>query len=350
MKLVIDSLLWWKREYRVDGFRFDLAGALLDGELFKAIEAHPELAELRLIAEPWHARGGYHLGDFNKPWREWCDRYRDDMRRFVRGDAGMLAAFANRFFGSRDDFPVASRGRCVSVNFITCHDGFPLRDLVSYGSKHNEENGEDNGDGSNENHSSNYGVEGETDDLMILQLRRKQQRNFITILGCSNGVPMILGGDEVNRTQKGNNNAYPHDSSVSWTDWDASDEGLTEFHSLVFGLRRRFPAIAWAETVRWLTPLGAEMHNGDWNDTERRCIAVELSGDDVKEECTRRLLLLVNMHPTHDCQFTLPPAQGNGWCQLLDTALEEGWGTEVDHTASVTLPPRSIRLLVERLS
>ena len=347
-RLVIDSLLWWTREYRVDGFRFDLAGALLDEELLRAIEEHPELSASKLIAEPWHANG-YHLGLFHKPWREWCDRYRDDIRKFVRGDANMLAAFANRLYGSRNDFPEASRGASVSVNFVTCHDGFPLRDLVSYTEKHNDDNGEANADGSDNNNSANYGVEGDTDDPTILRLRRKQQRNFIMVLGCSNGVPMILGGDEVNRTQRGNNNAYPHDSLLSWTDWNDPDSGLTEFFTVVFGLRHRFPALAWAESVRWLTPQGNEMQDADWHDSERRCLAVELPGEDLTLECKRRVLLLVNMHPSAECHFILPPGSGHGWDQLLDTAPVSEWAAPLEKQTAITLEPRSIRLYVEAL-
>ena len=354
--LIIDSLRWWKREYHIDGFRFDLAAALHHGhngfdnesELMRSIEQDPDLSTLKLIAEPWHT-SAHDLGRFHKPWREWCDRYRDDMRKFVRGDAGMLAAFANRFLGSRSEFPEHTRGHSASVNFVTCHDGFTLRDLVTYTEKHNDDNGEFNRDGSNDNHSSNYGVEGETADPNILSVRRRQQRNFVTVLGFSNGVPMILGGDEVNRTQGGNNNAYPHDSQVSWTKWDDVDSGLTDYFAAVFALRRRFPALAWADTARWMTPDGAEMSVEDWHDPERRSIAVGISSEDLVEECKRQVLILVNMHPSAECRFLLPPGSGRGWKQLLDSAPADSWTAVSEHQEQVTLEPRSVRLLVEVL-
>ena len=235
LKLIMDSLRYWATEMHVDGFRFDLASALARqfyevdrlSAFFDIIHQDPVLSPMKLIAEPWDVgEGGYQVGNFPPLWSEWNGKYRDTVRDFWRGEDHSLADFAFRFTGSSDLYQDDGRRPFASINFITAHDGFTLNDLVSYNEKHNEDNGEDNADGENHNRSWNYGVEGETDDPEIHALRERQKRNFLTTLALSQGVPMFLGGDEMGRTQRGNNNAYCQDNEISWFDWSLRDENL----------------------------------------------------------------------------------------------------------------------------
>ncbi|MEK7731462.1 MAG: glycogen debranching protein GlgX, partial [Planctomycetota bacterium] len=243
-QLVIDSLHYWVGEMHVDGFRFDLATTLardakgVDGALafFATLRDDPVLAQVKLIAEPWDVgEGGYHLGRFPPGWAEWNDRYRDTVRRFWRGDAGQIGAFASRLTGSNDLFEPRDRGPCAGVNFVTSHDGLTLHDVVNFERKHNEANGEDNRDGGDENFSCNWGVEGSTDDELINHTRERMKRNLFATLAFSQGVPMLTAGDEFGRTQRGNNNAYCQDNEISWVDWDMDDSG-NNFFAFVTGV------------------------------------------------------------------------------------------------------------------
>jgi len=240
LQLLMDSLRYWVLEMHVDGFRFDLASALareLDevdrlGSFFDTMGQDPVLSQVKLIAEPWDiGSGGYQVGNFPPGWNEWNDKYRDTLRGYWKGDGGLLADFARRFTGSPDLYEASGRKPHASINFVTAHDGFTLEDLVSYNDKHNEKNGEDNRDGHNDNRSWNWGVEGATEDLAVLALRMRHKRNLLASLMLSQGVPMILGGDELSRTQQGNNNAYCQDDELSWLDWALDDrrEGFLEF-------------------------------------------------------------------------------------------------------------------------
>ena len=308
--LVLDSLRYWVDEMHVDGFRFDLTTALLRdsrGEMdwrsawLDAIEGDAVLSRVKLIAEPWDAApGGYQLGGFSRVWSEWNDRYRDDVRRFWRGDAGIVDDLATRLAGSRDLFGRDGRSPRASINFVTAHDGFTLADLVAYHEKHNEANGEQNRDGARKNASWNGGVEGPTDDPEIVELRARQRRNFLLTLAVSQGVPMLSGGDEMSRTQQGNNNAYCHDSPLTWTPWDLPDEArdFLEFAGRVMQLRASHPVLR-RETfldgrngggvdVVWLRPDGHEMTADDWRDRERRTLGMLLTNGNADDGRRRR--------------------------------------------------------------
>jgi isoamylase len=285
LRLVMDSLRYWAQEMHVDGFRFDLAATLgrgasdFDpfGAFLDAVGQDPVLSEVKLIAEPWDW-GGYDLGDFPAGWSEWNGRYRDTVRDFWRGTPGTLADFATRLTGSSDLFG-RDRRPTASINLVTVHDGFTLNDLVSYDAKHNEANGEDNHDGNDDNRSWNCGAEGPTDDPSVLDLRARQRRNLLTTLLLSEGVPLLLGGDELGRTQRGNNNAYCQDNEISWVDWTQADRDLFEFVARVCRLRRehdvfrrtRFFA---AGELRWLCPDGQPMEAVDWSNPGARAVAV----------------------------------------------------------------------------
>ncbi|MEM9072972.1 MAG: glycogen debranching protein GlgX [Myxococcota bacterium] len=293
-QLVMDSLRYWRNVMRVDGFRFDLAPALsrdrelpeANAALMRAIEQEPALQGAKLIAEPWDVGpGGYRLGTYSPRWSEWNDQYRDTVRDFWRGH-GTLATFARRITGSDDHF--GARGPAASINFVTAHDGFTLRDLVSYETKHNEANLEGNRDGHGDNRSSNYGVEGDTGDEAILAVRARQQRNLLATLLLSQGVPMLLAGDELGRTQRGNNNAYCQDNELSWVHWDAVDEALLRDVRALVAIRRAHPVFRRATffqgevdggvDVAWLRPDGSGLTDGDWHDPERRALMLVLSG------------------------------------------------------------------------
>jgi isoamylase len=306
LRLVMDSLRYWALEMHVDGFRFDLASALARelyevnklGAFFDIIHQDPVLSQLKLIAEPWDlGEGGYQVGNFPVRWTEWNGRYRDCVRRFWRGDGGTVGELATRLAGSADLYEQTGRRPYASINFVTSHDGFTLQDLVTYEQKHNEANGEDNRDGDNHNLSWNCGVEGPTDDPAIQALRDREKRNVMATLFLSQGVPMLSGGDELGRTQHGNNNAYCQDNEISWTDWTPTDsrQAFLDFtcrasrlmHEHVVLRRRRFfqgRPIRGAEVkdIMWLAPSGEEMTEAEWN-SSGHCLGVRLAGDAIGE-------------------------------------------------------------------
>jgi isoamylase len=351
LQLIMDSLRYWVQEMHVDGFRFDLASALARelhavdklGAFFDIIHQDPVISQVKLIAEPWDlGEGGYQVGNFPPKWTEWNGKYRDAVRRFWRGDKGSVSELATRLSGSSDLYEQSGRRPYASINFVTAHDGFTLTDLVSYNHKHNEANGENNRDGENHNLSWNCGVEGPTDDRRILDLRDRQRRNLISTLMLSVGVPMISGGDEVGRTQLGNNNAYCQDNDVSWTHWEPTPP-QRDFLAFVKHLirirkehavlrRRKFfqgRRIRGAEVldIAWLDPSGREMADDTWSSPDVRCLGVRLNGDAIDELDERgdrivgaTLVLLLNGGPD-TIPFALPattPAER--WGTLLDTA------------------------------
>ena len=379
LRMVLDSLRYWVEEMGVNGFRFDLATTLarVGGEFnehagfLDAVAQDPVLSAVKLIAEPWDTGdGGYRVGQFPPGWAEWNDQYRDVMRKFWKGDDGQLGPFAWRLSGSADIYDRRGRRPWTSINFVTAHDGFTLRDLVSYNQKHNDANKEDNRDGADDNHSWNCGVEGPTDDEEIRALRRRQMRNVLSTLLLSQGVPMILGGDELGRTQSGNNNAYCQDSEISWVDWDDASgeaEALLEFTRRLIALRREHIVFHRSrffhgqtipgtdvEDVVWLRPDGAELADEDWNDPHAKALGVRLSGEAGLMHLTPRgekepddtFLLLVNA--SHESvRFRLPDAPPDGtWVVVIDTADDEPTDP-AEHTgeAEVDVLARSLQLL-----
>ena len=360
LALVMDSLRYWVQEMHVDGFRFDLASTLArnslqafdrNGAFLSAIRQDPVLSRVKLIAEPWDlGHDGYQLGNFPPGWVEWNDKYRSGVRSFWRGDPGTVGSLASRLTGSSDIFQRAGRSPRSSVNFVTSHDGFTLQDLVSYERKHNEANQEGNRDGSDDNRSANYGVEGSTDDASILALRARQKRNFLATLLFSQGPPMLTAGDEIGRSQQGNNNAYCQDSELSWLDWDAADRDLQEFVRQLITLRKRHPGFRRRsypkpEDVIWLTPQGAPMQHDDWTRAETRTLGLLLLGkrlaerDDRGEPVEDDDLLLLMHAGESPIDFKLPD---EGWASLLDTAAP---GRTVANPYQ--LQPRSLALLVK---
>ncbi len=351
MQLMMDSLRYWVQEMHVDGFRFDLAPALarelfeLDRlqRFFDFIQQDPVLSRVKLIAEPWDVgEGGYQVGNFPGGWAEWNGYYRDTVRKFWRGDAGQLADLGYRLSGSSDLYNKRGRSPHASINFVTCHDGFTLRDLVTYANKHNEANGEGNRDGLDANWSANWGVEGETEADDIVQLREMIKRNFIATLAFSQGVPMLSHGDELGRTQRGNNNAYCQDNEISWIDWEVDDRArdLLSFTRSALALRRENPVLRRRSffsgrpvneegdrDVRWLKPDGTEMTEPDWRDPENRVIGMLLHGEATDEVNDRgrpiegsTLLLILNAS-SRSRFFTLPELDDPGsWQYLLSTA------------------------------
>ena len=352
LQMVMDSLRYWVEEMHVDGFRFDLASALAreDGKVenlggfFDAIRQDPTLNCVKLIAEPWDlGHGGYQVGNFPHGWAEWNDRYRDDMRSYWKGDGGVIGDIAQRLTGSQDLYGWSGKRPYASINFVTAHDGFTLNDLVSYNDKHNEANGEGNRDGHSHNISWNCGIEGQTADPDILALREQQKRNLLATLLFSQGVPMLLAGDERGHTQQGNNNVYCQDSELAWLNWTSTPEceALTMFVQRVIALRNAHPSFRrrnfstgkpiegdTIKDVSWLRPDGAEMTPDDWNTDHARCLAMLISGKGISERGTRGevlrdedFLVLFNAH--HDeILFTLPPSRDNRWQLLLDTAMQ----------------------------
>jgi isoamylase len=340
LQLVMDSLRYWVQEMHVDGFRFDLAPALARGDhgvdrnsgFFKAVTQDPVLAGVKMIAEPWDVGlGGYQVGRFPAGWSEWNDKYRDVVRRFWQGHDGMVPELASRLTGSSDLFAYGGRHMRASVNFVTAHDGFTLRDLVSYNGKHNAANGEDNRDGSDNNNSWNCGVEGPAQDEAVLALRARQQRNLVATLLLSQGVPMLLAGDEVGKSQFGNNNAYCQDTPLTWLDWSSTLDpafvdfvrGLTKLRGSCDALRREafFRGARLRDRDRkdisWLRPDGEEMREADWYDSGRRVIGL-LFGDEEPTPDDPCLLLFLNAHD-HEMTLTLPAAK-TSWDLLIDTA------------------------------
>jgi isoamylase len=348
LQLIMDSLRYWVTEMHVDGFRFDLASTLARelydvdrlGAFFDVIHQDPIISQVKLIAEPWDlGEGGYQVGNFPVLWTEWNGKYRDTVRSFWRGDRGVVSEFATRIAGSSDLYGHSGRRPYSSINFVTCHDGFTLLDLVSYNEKHNEANGENNRDGENNNLSWNCGVEGPTDDPAILGLRQRQQRNFLATLLVSQGVPMICGGDEMGRTQLGNNNAYCQDNEISWTHWelDAEREALLAFTERLLRIRQSQPVLRrrgflrgvvvdGMKDVTWLSPDGQEIPPEAWQSPDLRWLGMVLNGEaaDEMDETGRRirgdtLLVLFNAHD-QTVPFTLVGgAAASAWECLIDT-------------------------------
>ncbi|MFO7586577.1 MAG: glycogen debranching protein GlgX [Gemmatimonadota bacterium] len=373
MQLMMDSLRYWVEEMHVDGFRFDLAPALAR-ELFEVnrlawffdiIQQDPVLSRVKLIAEPWDVGpGGYQVGNFPNGWAEWNGRYRDTVRRFWRGDSGQLAELGFRLSGSSDLYGPQGRSPYASINFVTCHDGFTLHDLVSYDHKRNEANLEADRDGTDANWSRNWGVEGPTKEARIRRRRQRMKKNFLATLAFSQGVPMISHGDEIGRTQGGNNNAYCQDNEVTWIDWDLSDEEreLLAFARRVFALRQSNPVLRRRtffrghptvgqdiRDVTWIRPDGREMTDADWHDPENRVIGMLMHGE-ATDEVDRRgrlvrgdtLLLLLNASE-RSRRFVLPDSDEPGdWRELLDT--HGNIGGESNLTAA-HLPSYSLLLL-----
>jgi glycogen operon protein len=376
LQLIMDSLRYWVLEMHVDGFRFDLASALARelhevdklGSFFDIIHQDPVLSQVKLIAEPWDlGEGGYQVGNFPVLWTEWNGKYRDSVRRFWKGDGGVVSELASRLCGSSDLYEGSGRRPYASINFITCHDGFTLHDLVSYNEKHNEANGEENRDGTTDNLSWNCGAEGPTDDPAIRSLRASQKRNFMATLLLSQGVPMILSGDELGQSQGGNNNAYCQDSEISWLNWELTDEqkGFLEFVRSLIRLRREQPVLrrrsffrgrrirgSDVKDIAWFDPSGAEMTDEAWNADFVRCLGVRLAGDAMDEIDERgekitgdTLLLLLNSH--HETiAFTLP-ARGpdQHWECVLDTTQSNLDAQCVSDTEPYPLHGRSMAVL-----
>ncbi len=379
LQLIMDSLRYWVTEMHVDGFRFDLAATLARqfhevdklSAFFDLIQQDPVISQVKLIAEPWDiGEGGYQVGGFPPLWTEWNGKYRDTVRDFWRGEPGSLGEFASRLTGSSDLYEHSGRKPIASINFVTAHDGFTLRDLVSYNEKRNEANGEDGRDGESHNRSWNCGVEGPTDDPEVNALRRRQQRNFLTTLLLSQGVPMIAHGDELGRTQDGNNNVYCQDNETAWMDWDLSEEQreLVAFTSSVASLRRDHPVFRRRRffagsadhggqsergDIAWFQPGGESMGEHDWSDGEARTMMVFLNGDAIPGPDTRgqRVVddsFLVLFNADRDpCDFVLPTDEwGQRWSVEVDTAadaLEPEW-----HEAASTVGVEGRAVLVLR--
>jgi isoamylase len=375
LQLIMDSLRYWLLEMHVDGFRFDLASTLARGlhdvdrlsAFFDIIQQDPVISQTKLIAEPWDVgEGGYQVGNFPPLWLEWNGKYRDCVREYWRGQDQTLGEFAFRITGSSDLYEGTGRRPYASVNFITAHDGFTLNDLVSYNDKHNEANGEENRDGESHNRSWNCGAEGPTDDREINALRNRQKRNFLSTLFLSQGIPMLLGGDEIGRTQKGNNNGYCQDNEISWFDWQAVDHDLLEFATKIIELRKEHPVFrkrrwfqgrpihgATVTDVGWFTPEGIEMAEEHWGEGFAKAVGVFLNGEAINDPDPRgeRIIddsfyVLFNAH--HEAlRFILPQENwGKDWTVVLDTA-----GAQAEEQAShkageeVDVEARSLKVL-----
>jgi isoamylase len=378
LQLVMDSLRYWVSEMHVDGFRFDLATTLFReehhfdrwGGFARAVRQDPVLSDVKLIAEPWDVgEGGYRVGGFPPGWSEWNGKYRDSVRSYWKGDGGLVDDLAFRLTGSSDLYERAGRRPQASVNFITSHDGFTLNDLVSYNEKHNEANGEDNEDGDPDNNSWNCGVEGPTDDLKVLALRNRQRRNLLATLLLSQGVPMILAGDEIGRTQGGNNNAYCQDNEIGWTHWDLDEgnENLLEFTKRLVKLRKEHPVFrrrrffhgrevkAEIKDITWLTPEGREMTDEEWSTSYARSLGLMISGsarDDYSRQGDPELdddfLLFFNAHHG-PLSFTVPEQPDEArWQSIVDTSRLEGLEPDGFHKpgAEYKVQARSLVLLM----
>jgi isoamylase len=376
LQLIMDSLRYWVLEMHVDGFRFDLASTLARelhevdklASFFDVIHQDPILSQVKLIAEPWDlGEGGYQVGNFPVGWTEWNGKYRDCVRRFWKGDGGTVNEFATRLCGSADLYSHSGRRPYASINFVTCHDGFTLCDLVSYNQKHNEANGEENRDGNNDNQSWNCGVEGPTDDPAIKDLRLRQMRNFLATLFVSQGVPMLLAGDEIGRTQKGNNNAYCQDNEISWVNWNLNDEQrqLLDFTRRMIALHRQQPVLrrrtffqgrplrgSEIKDITWFDPSGVEMADDDWTAGFVRAFAVRLAGDAITEVDSHgerligdTLVLFFNAH--HEpLPFTIPlQPDTDSWETVIDTANQNGSSATLPSGAQLTIQPRSLMIL-----
>ncbi|MCW2768914.1 MAG: glgX [Aeromicrobium sp.] len=381
LQLIMDSLRYWVTEMHVDGFRFDLAATLARefydvdklATFFELVQQDPVVSQVKLIAEPWDVGpGGYQVGGFPPQWTEWNAEYRDIVRDFWRGESATLGEFASRITGSSDLYQDTGRRPYASINFITAHDGFTLTDLVSYNEKHNEENGEDSRDGADDNRSWNCGVEGPTDDAEILALRDCQRRNLMATLLLSQGVPMILHGDELGRTQGGNNNAYCQDNEVAWVDWEraGADDAMTHFTGALAAFRAQHPVfrrrrffegkpIRKGDELRdiaWFTPAGEEMQEQNWDDGFGKSIVVFLNGDAIADRDARgervvddSFLMAFNAHH-EDIEMTLPSQDyGNGWGLVIDSCAGTVSSTPMDDVVpaggTLTLPARSVVVL-----
>ena len=376
LQLIMDSLRHWVIEMHEDGFRFDLASALARelwhvdrlGSFFDIIHQDPVLSEVKLIAEPWDlGPDGYQVGNFPVLWTEWNGKYRDCIRRFWKGSGGVVGELASRLAGSSDLYADDGRRPSASLNFVTAHDGFTLRDLVSYDTKHNEANGEGNRDGSNDNESWNCGAEGPTDDAAINALRARQQRNFLATLILSQGVPMLLGGDEFGRTQRGNNNTYCQDAPLAWLDWNLSDEqrALLDFTRELLRLRRTQAVFRRRrfflgrpihgvdiKDIYWIKPDGTEMSEADWNAGHARCLGMALAGDQIEETDERgdriagdTFAILLNAH--HEpILFRLGSRRRDvRWSCVFDTAAPEAAPRLFEHMSVFPLQARSVVML-----
>ncbi|MFI9272364.1 glycogen debranching protein GlgX [Kitasatospora sp. NPDC052896] len=378
LQLIMDSLRYWVTEMHVDGFRFDLAATLARqfhevdrlSSFFDLVQQDPIVSQAKLIAEPWDVgEGGYQVGNFPPLWTEWNGMYRDTVRDLWRGENATLAEFGSRLTGSADLYQDDGRRPLASINFVTCHDGFTLRDLVSYNEKHNEANGEHNRDGESFNRSWNCGAEGGTDDPEVLRLRARQQRNFIATLLLSQGVPMLSHGDELGRTQLGNNNAYCQDNELSWVAWPERSE-LLEFTQGMVWLRRNHPVFRRRRFLRgrpvagthddltdiaWFTPSGDEMTDRDWGTSYAKSLTVFLNGAAISEPDRRggriiddSFLLLFNAH-SESLQFTVPKEHGEEWQVVVDTTQPvlptPGTGLRVKAGDGLWLTDRSLLVL-----
>jgi glycogen operon protein len=379
----MDSLRYWVSDMHIDGFRFDLASTLARelhevdrlGAFFDLLRQDPVLNQVKLIAEPWDlGAGGYQVGNFPAGWAEWNDKYRDSMRAYWKGDGGLIGEFARRFTGSSDLYGRSGRRPYASINYIASHDGFTLEDLVSYNDKHNEANLEDNADGHNHNLSWNCGVEGPADDPAVQALRQRQKRNLLATLLLSQGIPMLLAGDEMGRTQLGNNNAYCQDNEVSWLNWDVrtDDRRFRGFVQRLIALRRAHPVFRRrhffqgrplrgrdVKDIVWLKPDGTEMTDEEWDQHFARCLGVYLSGVGLPETDARGgpvidddFLVLFNAH--HEAiDFRLPVIGRYDWESVLDTSTEgggplEGWRAKAERP--YPLQGRTLAALVRRRS
>jgi isoamylase len=378
LQLIMDSLRYWVTEMHVDGFRFDLASTLARelhavdrlAAFFDLVHQDPIVSQVKLIAEPWDVgEGGYQVGNFPALWTEWNGQYRDTVRDYWRGEDASVGEFASRLTGSSDLYQHSGRRPVASINFVTAHDGFTLDDLVSYNEKHNEANGEGNNDGESHNRSWNCGVEGSTKDPKILQLRAQQRRNFITTLMLSQGVPMLLHGDELGRSQGGNNNGYCQDSELTWINWDDVDEGLLEFTKRVTRLRTEHPTFRRRRffhgrpvrrgqgdpvpDIAWFTPAGEQMTEDDWDAAYAKSLAVYLNGHGIRSTDERGEEVLddhffLAFNASHEpMDFTLPSDDyAQVWRPVLDTAeMNEVEPAEVKPGETVTVQGRSVVVL-----
>ncbi len=373
LRLIMDSLRYWIQHMHVDGFRFDLASTLARelhdvdrlSAFFDIIHQDPVISQTKLIAEPWDVgEGGYQVGKFPPGWGEWNGKYRDCMRDYWRGEDSMLSEFAERFTGSSDLYKADYRRPTASINFITAHDGFTLHDLVSYNDKHNEANGENNNDGDNHNRSSNYGEEGETENEDIRQIRARQKRNFLVTLLLSQGVPMLVAGDEVGRTQRGNNNAYCQDNEISWINWEHADKSLLEFTKKLIAFtftHHAFMRKRWfkghvvrgthLKDIAWFLPDGTEMSEKNWKDFFAKTLAVFINGKGLRMSDPEgrpmnddHFFVVFNAH-SDGVPYKLPPhSYGDRWIKVIDSFhdIVEEEGETFDAEQELTVPGRSV--------